>query len=366
MKDDDLMTIDLQTHSFSARLLSFVAVLCLTLYSTASFAGLDYFGRQEQPAHTQASPTPGPHSQPLRSINLPPMLQHLLATSLAWQARLNAMLRQKLEAARHQGSWGPALTIIGLSWLYGVLHAIGPGHGKVVLGSYFLTRRSRFLQGLAMSGWAALIQALSAIVLVAGISWLFNLSSRVVFTQAANLESFGYIAIALFGINMFYRTLRRKDCCGHAHHEHGTHVCDHSDASHEERDPHHEERRHTHGESAPSGPEFRWRDLFTTGSAVGLRPCSGALLVLFFTLANGIFGVGIVATLAMGAGVAMTVTLVSLLTVGLNRMLPAAGPGHWTERLRRGGALFGAVVIFLFGSLQVLGLWLGLLPPMLS
>ncbi len=106
--------------------------------------------------------------------------------------------------------------------------------------------------------------------------------------------------------------------------------------------------------------------MVTTGAAVGLRPCSGAILVLLFTLANDIYPIGIAATFAMGAGVALTVSAVSLGTLGINRSLTALGgdrPGL-AERLRRAGALAGAAVITMFGLLQLLGIWGGVITPM--
>jgi ABC-type nickel/cobalt efflux system permease component RcnA len=94
---------------------------------------------------------------------------------------------------------------------------------------------------------------------------------------------------------------------------------------------------------------------------VGLRPCSGAILVLLFTLANGIFWVGIISTLAMGVGVAITVSVVSLGMVGLQRGLSLLGAER-SLRLRQGLALTGSLLIALLGALQFYGIWSGLVP----
>ena len=98
-----------------------------------------------------------------------------------------------------------------------------------------------------------------------------------------------------------------------------------------------------------------------TGGAVGLRPCSGAILVLLFTLTNGIFWVGIVSTLAMGCGVAITVSAVSLGVLGVQRGLSQLGADRLL-RVRQTLALGGAGLIALFGALQLYGLWTGLIP----
>ena len=99
---------------------------------------------------------------------------------------------------------------------------------------------------------------------------------------------------------------------------------------------------------------------------MGLRPCSGAILVLLFTLANGIFVVGVIATFAMAAGVALTVAVVSLGTLGLHRWLSRLGGAdhRLAGRGRKLAALCGAIVIAVFGFLQLLGILTGVITPM--
>ena len=271
------------------------------------------------------------------------------------QSRLNAELRGQLRLARDGDSWGPALAIIGISFLYGVFHAVGPGHGKVVVGSYFLTRRARILHGLAMSGSAALVQSCSAILLVSLLAAFLELGAKQILAQAAILEIASYGVITLLGLWMVWGVLSRRRCCAHADeaaHVHGP-ACGH-DHDHDHQHDHDHDRR---------GDLLR---VLMTGAAVGVRPCSGAILVLLFTLANDIYPIGIAATFAMGVGVAITVSVVSLGTLGLHRSLSRLGERRaaLAGRLRQGVALAGAAFITLFGVLQLLGIWSGLIVPM--
>ncbi len=342
------------------------AVLVCLLLATPAWAA-DYFGRPDAAPGAAAPSAPqGPDGLPVlpqATVALPAPLRAALGGVVAMQSRLNGELRRHLRAARDDRSVRPAAAIVLFSFLYGVFHAIGPGHGKLVVGSYFLTRRARLWHGLSMSLAAALVQAGSAIVLVGGLAALFDIGSRTILDHAAWLESVSYAVIAALGVWMAWGVLSGRVCCDHdgAHHQAHGHAADCDCAHH-------------HGQAPEPGPgsgerlsrRAEWWRVLSTGAAVGLRPCSGAILVLLFTLANGIFAVGVVATFAMALGVALTVAAVSLGTLGLNRWLSRLGRGEHgvAQSARKLAALTGALLITAFGLLQLLAIWMGLIVPM--
>ncbi len=323
-----------------ALLLALLAVLLFGPARTAVAA--DLFGRPEQPAQSGAScPAPAPPTQ----FALPAPLRPILATAVRWQTRMNAAMRAQLLAAREGRSLRPALIIVLFAFLYGVAHAVGPGHGKVVIGSYFLTRRARIAHGIAMSGVAALVQAISAIVLVGALAIALDIGSAAIMDQAATIEMVSYGAIVAIGLWMAYGVVTGRE------HDHGHH---HGDG-----------HGHAHDHGRHAGRRRDLWHLLLTGAAVGLRPCSGAILVLLFSLANGIIAIGVLATFAMAAGVAITVTAVSLGSLGIRRV--AAAVGGRTQRLAERGyavvALGGALLIVLFGAAELVGVWTGVLLP---
>lgn len=262
--------------------------------------------------------------------DLPEPLRSLAQWGFALQRELNGQMRTHLAEFRDSGAWEPALALMLAAFLYGVFHAIGPGHGKVVIGSWFATRRARIAHGLAACGISALVQAASAVAAVALLAGALSLAPRQVLAQAAWLEVGSYGLIAVMGLVMAWNTLRGHHSCGHAH-------CGH--------DHHH----HHHHHGADDGR----RTLFGMAAAIGFRPCSGAILVLLFTLANGMFWLGILATLAMAVGVALTVSGIGLSALGLNRLLGLGGG----ERLRKTLALAGAAAVTLLGVTLLLGAW---------
>jgi nickel/cobalt transporter (NicO) family protein len=91
--------------------------------------------------------------------------------------------------------------------------------------------------------------------------------------------------------------------------------------------------------------------------AAGLRPCSGAILVLVFALAQGLFWAGVVATFVMGVGTAITVAIIAMIAVGARTWAKRftdsrSGYGMLAMRGIEAGA---ALVIIAFGSLLLTG-----------
>jgi len=324
-------------------MLTLLVGIGLSMAHRASAA--DLFGRPEPPANAGAAPAPP--AEPAPQLVLPAPLRPILATAVRWQTRMNAAMRAQLLKARAGQSLRPALIIVLFAFLYGVAHAVGPGHGKVVIGSYFLTRRAPMAHGIAMSAVAALVQAVSAIVLVGALAIILDIGSAAIMNEAATIEMVSYGAIVAIGLWMAYGVLAGRD--------------------------HHRDHGHGHAHGAGRDHDIRiaagrrrdlWR-LLATGAAVGLRPCSGAILVLLFSLANGIIAIGILATFAMAAGVAITVTAVSLGSLGVRHA--AATVGGRTLRIAERGyaavALGGALLIVLFGAAELAGVWSGVLQP---
>lgn len=283
------------------------------------------------PELAQAGLAPPPQALP--GADLPEPLRSLATWGFALQRELNGDIRAQLAVLKDQGGLRPALGVIAAAFLYGVFHAIGPGHGKVVIGSWLVSRRARVAWGLSACFLSAGVQAVTAIVVILVLSGVAALAPSAIMAQAAWLEVASYGLIAFMGLVMAWNTLRGRASCGHDHsHDHA--CCGH---------------HHHHAE------EDR-RTLWAMAAAIGFRPCSGALLVLLFTLANGLMAVGIAATFAMAAGVGLTVSGIGLGALGLNRLLDrGAARSRHGETLRKALSLGGAALIFLLGLTLLLG-----------
>ena len=209
---------------------------------------------------------------------------------------------------------------------------------------------------------SALLQSLVAILIVAIGAWLLNATAKTMCGAERIIEVASYGLIAAFGARLvwtkggsFIAALQMQPHvhahahAAHHHHPHGQHGHNHV---------HDEHCGHSHGPlpdelAGPGG----WRRGFGTIFAVGLRPCSGAILVLVFALAQGLFWAGIAATLVMGLGTAITVASIAVLTVsakGVALRLSGASEGSGTL-VMRGIEFAAAGLVLLLGAGLLLG-----------
>ncbi len=246
----------------------------------------------------------------------------------------------------------PLATLLFFSFLYGVVHAAGPGHGKVVISSYLLAQESRIRRGIQLSFLTALVQAFSAIALVGVLALVLDLTRREAAAKVQLLEIASYGLIILLGLWMLVAALRGKIGCGHdhGHHDHGHHDHGHHDHGPQGQD-------HGRGPAgAPSPPPAGRGPLGGLAAmvlSVGIRPCSGAVIILLFTLAQGIFLAGVGATFAMALGTALTVAALGVLAVTSRKLAVrlAGRDSVWEDRIGRGLAVLGSLAICVFGAL---------------
>jgi ABC-type nickel/cobalt efflux system permease component RcnA len=310
-----------------------------------------------------------------------------------------------LKGMREDG--GQVWLLVGLSFAYGIFHAAGPGHGKAVISSYMLANEVALRRGIMLSFVSAFLQALTAIVVMA-LVFLVLRGTAVSMTDATwFLEVASYALITLFGAWLLWRKAGpriaglfggnpvRSLSAAHAHaHSGKEHVHDHT-CSHDHEHSHHDHARskaahdhtahsHTHaahshdhaahshahaagevcatcGHShAPdpamiSGDRFNWKTAWSAVAAVGIRPCSGALIVLSFAFLNGLWAGGVLSVFAMALGTAITVSVLATIAVtAKNWAVAIAGDGRVGNRVHATIEIAGAAMVFLLG-LALLG-----------
>jgi nickel/cobalt transporter (NicO) family protein len=288
-----------------------------------------------------------------------PQVGGIVGWLLARQSEFYREMSSTIRSAKSDGS--AVWTLLAISFAYGIFHAAGPGHGKAVISSYLVANRETAWRGIVLSFASALMQSLVAVVIVAICAWLLNASAKTMCGAEKAIEIVSYALIAAFGARLvwtkgggFMRALqapRPALAMASAGHGHG-----HDHHHHHDQGPdqhvHDEHGGHSHGPepSELAGPGG-WRRGFGTIFAVGIRPCSGAILVLVFALAQGLFWAGIAATFVMGLGTAITVAAIAVVAVSakdLARHLSAGTEGGGTLVMR--GVEFGAAgLVLLFG-----------------
>ena len=308
----------------------------------------------------------------------------------AEQAAFYRSLSTYIRAAKDDGAamWG----LFGISFLYGVFHAIGPGHGKAVISSYLVANKETWRRGVVLSFASAGAQSIVAIVIVAIAAVLLGATAKAIGLTVHLVEIVSYGLVILIGLRLLYvkgraflvacremvwrpapdlafasaaaagslsaaalstarpgaLTMRGGRCMVDGCTVHGFHC----------HDDHASAWSHAHAPE-PAGLEGSggWRRGLSAVVAVGLRPCSGAIIVLIFALAQDLFWTGVGATLLMGLGTAVTVAAIATVAVSARGVashiaMSRAGLGMLAMRAIEVGA---AALIVVFGILLLAG-----------
>lgn len=317
-------------------------------------AGLSDVFAQGNPFGVRRPPTPA----------APPGAGGFTGWLLAQQSQFYRGLSGAIRAARADGT--AVIGLFGLSFAYGVFHAAGPGHGKAVISSYLVANEETWRRGVVLSFASSVLQALTAIVLVGIAAVLLNVSAKRMGDAVRWIEIVSYALIALVGVRLlwvkgrgFLAALRTRNAGAHAHDHHDLarghdHHHDHSD--HHDSDDHH---GHSHGpEPSELAGRGGWQRGLSAIVAVGLRPCSGAILVLVFALAQGLFWPGVGATLIMGLGTFITVAVIATLAVGARGIaarIAAHRGGGGGVLIIRGVEVLASLLVMVFGLLLLTG-----------
>ena len=295
---------------------------------------------------------------------------------MAEQSQLTHLIAAHVRALH--GQPGAAFGLVGLGLAYGVVHAAGPGHGKAVLASYMLANERSLKRGAVMALIAALLQALIAIALVGAAGFVFRATASEMNRAADWIVLASYLSVAAIGAWLVWRKggaliaalSRRRDwrramasapdyanipwtrpalslsaAAYRAGPEDGAAApaegCGHMHAP----DP------------AELNGSFSWRAAAGTVIAAGARPCSGAILVLVFAMAQGLFAAGVAAALAIAIGTAATTAALASMAVFAKSaaMRLAAGDNSRLALVARGFEFAAALAVLAFGLALLAG-----------
>jgi len=337
-----------------------------------------------------SAPFGAPHPA---ALPMPGVMGWIFAEQAAFYRSLSTFIR----AAKEDGAamW----ELFGISFMHGVFHAVGPGHGKAVISSYLVANEETWRRGVVLSFVSAAIQSVVAIIVVAIAAVLLGATAKAIGLTVHLVEVTSYVLVVLIGLRLVYvkgrgfliacreltehrppdlafasapaakslsaTTFRMserppgamamrggqcqvEECTAHAH----AFLC------HDDHEHHESAWGHAHGpEPAALAGAGGWRRGLAAVVAVGLRPCSGAIIVLIFALAQDLFWTGVGATLIMGLGTAATVAVIATIAASAREVAgriakTRAGPGMLAMRAIEVGA---AALIVVLGALLLAG-----------
>jgi nickel/cobalt transporter (NicO) family protein len=360
-----------------------LAVLAIAVAAVLVLTGLI------EAAWAQNSPFGIPGSGRAPSVPATGVVGWLFAKQAQFYRQFTGLIR----SAKTDGS--AAWDLFGLSFLYGIFHAAGPGHGKAVISSYLVANRETWVRGVVLSLASALLQALVAIAVVGVAAAMLNVTATTMNSAVNVIETAGYALIVVIGLRLLWTKGRgflgvlggvrhpvpalaaeavvaagpkhggggHDIDAGHLHFHHGHYHRDHA-----HKHSHHDHGHVDHGDACGCGhihsppPEELggaggWSRGLAAIVATGSRPCSGALLVLVFAMAQGLFWLGAGAALMMGLGTFITVATIAtgaVMARATASRLAMAGPRHATLAIR-GIEVLAAGIITVFGVMLLCG-----------
>ena len=352
----------------TGRLVSCALLLLVAITAAnAEMKPLNLLAAEVAPAETAPAAPPSAFSRGTQQVQSPGSFGGIFGSVLRTQQSLQRDLATSVKSLKGEHVMAGAFMLAALSFIYGVVHAVGPGHGKTIISSYVVANEETVRRGVIISFIAAGLQALTAIALVGILAFALNASGMQINAWSNQLEMVSYALIALVGAWLLTTQLtaifrRRRE--PHAaevyaeqarhdhHHTHGEH-------GHHHHHDHHHSHSHAEGEACHhivdarelAGP-FSWRKILAVVFSVGIRPCTGAILVLIFALTQGMFWAGVAATFAMAIGTAITVAALATLALGSRELALRLGgrSGAFAEAVWTICSLGGSALILLFGA----------------
>ena len=275
---------------------------------------------------------------------------------LAWQRDLHRSLTLAITELSRTPTMSTWLTLLGVSFAYGVFHAAGPGHGKAVLATYLASHGGATRRALGLSFAASLLQGVTAIVMVAvlvhGLGWV----TRQAMGSVVLVEQASFLLVALLGAWLCWRAikqLRRSyagsdyNAVGHSHSHSHSHSHDHA---------------HCCGGAHHIEPQqaLDWRTALMTVGAIGMRPCTGAVLMLGAASLLEQFYVGVASVMAMSLGTGITVSVLAIASIvargWATKRLQKQRSQRLVEKVAGWVALAGGALIIALGvSLSLAG-----------
>lgn len=280
---------------------------------------------------------------------------------LAWLARASATYQRQIQvqlttSLRDIGT-GPTSAalwiLISLCFSYGVVHTLGPGHGKAVIVAYFLdgTEPRQWIEGVLAAGWIAITHTLSALMLAVGLKLMSVVGLFGALAHARLVEIVSYLLILAVGLWRLRAGLRGDvhACHDHDHDNHGHHH------RHDEEHAHGSDRRdrlHRDHPGAGSRGFLRRGSGLLLLSAAGAAPCAGALILVLLALALDVLWAGIVGVVTIAAGMTVALAAIGMASMLAHRLIVSDGQ---SARLGRAIAVASALVVIATASVLLLG-----------
>ena len=260
----------------------------------------------------------------------------LFSHVVLWQREFNQIISAYLHAIKQQPVYAGSLLIL-VSFLYGVFHALGPGHGKFIIAGYLATHQTKLARSMQITFFSSLAQGLVAILAVSVVVLILQLSSAYFNLSQLWLERSAYVLVIFLGLNWCWksgkrlykqrRQIKKTPQIHRIKHRIANEIRFDGQIAPKSAVGISTVFPETHTEHYAScgcghqhipDPDALNQNVNTKESvliilSIGMRPCSGAIFVLFLAYRLDLFAWGMVATFAMSLGTGITLSAFALL-----------------------------------------------------
>lgn len=252
-------------------------------------------------------------------------------------AQAQKVLREKLTVAitaMKQGDWDAIWKFLVICFVYGMLHALGPGHGKSIVVGYFIARRGRWRQGVALGAGITFVHTLSAVLLLFVLYAVFRATVFAAFeTGRIGIEKASYALIMLTGILLVVLGIRDvvKQC-----------------------------KQNVSAEETPLPPTARWREIIGVAAVTGIVPCPAVALIVLFCLLNSMVALSLLGAVVICIGMTVTNVAFGIAAVAFRKGIDK-GSAHsrLASKIYAAATLAGGAVIFISGFLLFSNMFAG-------
>ncbi|MGF1869387.1 nickel/cobalt transporter [Photobacterium indicum] len=273
----------------------------------------------------------------------------LLISSMQWQKDINNQLSELLYDAQAD-SIAAGLSLAGLSFIYGMLHSLGPGHGKLIVSTYLATHPTKIKLSLTLTVLSALLQAVVAIALVSTLLVIFNSSMREVNSEANRFVTLSFYTVVILGLVIVWRNLRtlwqsfrlnqslknaqQPQTPAFVFNTNNITAIKHIPTNtakpnvilRSAQNTHTLPGDHFHSSDCGCGHQhFADAEVINSASSIkeylviilsiGIRPCTGAIMVLLFANMVDMYWLGVVSAFLMAIGTALTTSIIAIMTI---------------------------------------------------
>ncbi|MCK4532231.1 hypothetical protein KAU39_00465 [bacterium] len=271
-----------------------------------------------------------PDTKAVKAVRYPGFMQKIMIKIVPLQQKLSAKLTKLIREIKNTGSGRALCIIILISFLYGFIHALGPGHGKTITFSYFLAKQADIKKGIIVGSLIAFLHVFSALVIVLILYLIVQQAYLISFENLSRtIKLISYALIALIGLFLLIKAfidlgkfidLRKR-------------------------------KKNSVLEEDISYSKINTKNIIPVAFAVGMIPCPGAVIILLFSISMDVLKVGVISIFSMAMGMAVTISLVGVLTIVSKRgvLKFIAGKSKVRDIFQISTQIFGSLFILFLG-----------------